>query len=272
MTIGFSPCPNDTFIFDAMVHHRIDTEGLDFQVVMEDVEELNRRAFREELDITKLSFFAFTQLAQPYILLNSGSALGNNCGPLLIAREKNEDWRNNMHNCSIAIPGRNTTAGFLLKFAIPEAENTSEMLFSEIEHSVFEGKTDAGVIIHENRFTYELKGLVKLMDLGEHWESTTGFPIPLGGIVTRRKYPAELQQKIDRVLRRSIEYAFSNPSEVMPFVRANAQEMEESVMKQHIGLYVNEYSIHLGEKGKSAVRYFFQKATNGVLQPDSLFV
>ena len=263
MTIGFSPCPNDTFIFDAMVHHKIDTEGLEFEVVMEDVEELNRRAFRAELDITKLSFFSFTRLSSAYILLNSGSALGNNCGPILIAKEKSEDWRGKMGSCSIAIPGKNTTAYFLLKFAVPLAQHTEEVLFSAIENAVLSGKTAAGVIIHENRFTYEQKGLVKLADLGEFWEQTTGFPIPLGGIVTRRHFPKELQLKIDRVLRRSIEHAFANPAEVMPFVRANAQEMEESVMKQHIELYVNDYSLELGEKGRAAVRYFFEKACGG---------
>lgn len=272
MTIGFSPCPNDTFIFDAMVHQRIDTEGLEFEVVMEDVEQLNRRAMRQELDITKLSFFAFTKLSEPYILLNSGSALGNNCGPLLIAKQKSEDWRLNIGKAKIAIPGRNTTAGFLLEFAIPEIQNVTETLFSEIEQSVLDGQTDAGVIIHENRFTYEQKGMVKLIDLGEHWEKTTGFPIPLGGIVTRRSYPEELQKKIDRVLRRSIEFAFKNPAEVMPFVRVNAQEMEESVMKQHIELYVNDYSIDLGEKGRNAVRYFFEKANSLRSNDTSLFV
>ncbi|MFZ4544647.1 MAG: 1,4-dihydroxy-6-naphthoate synthase [Saprospiraceae bacterium] len=263
MTIGFSPCPNDTFIFDAMVHHKIDTEGLEFDVVLADVEELNNRAFREELDITKLSYHAFTRLYAPYILLNSGSALGNNCGPLLIAKTFNADWKDKIKNTSIAIPGKNTTANFLLHYAFPELSNTIETLFSEIEQSVISGKTEAGVIIHENRFTYQEKGLIKLMDLGEHWEKTTGFPIPLGGIVTRRRFPADLQQKIDRVLRRSIEFAFRNPAAVMPFVSANAQEMEEKVMLQHIALYVNDYSIDLGEKGKNAVRYLFEKALDG---------
>ncbi len=257
MTLGFSPCPNDTFIFDAMIHGKIDCEGLDFQVVMEDVEALNQRAFRSELDITKLSYHAFTHLTKSYALLHSGSALGNNCGPMLIAKNIPDDWEERIDEMKIAIPGKYTTANFLLGFAFPTAKNRIETLFSDIENKVLQGEVEAGVIIHENRFTYQEKGLQKLLDLGEHWETTTGFPIPLGGIVTRREFPAELQQKINRVLRRSVEYAFANTADVMPFVRAHAQEMEETVMLQHINLYVNDYTIDLGEKGLAAVNHLF---------------
>ena len=255
LTLGYSPCPNDTFIFDAMVHGKIDTEGLGFEVVHADVEELNRRAFSAELDITKLSYHAFAHLTADYILLRSGSALGNNCGPLLVAA-RNID-KTEVENLSIAIPGKYTTANFLLSFAFPEAKNRLEMIFSDIEAAVLENKVDLGVIIHENRFTYFERGLHKVMDLGEHWEKTTGLPIPLGGIVARRGFDKELLQKINRVLRRSLEYAFANPDASRDYVCAHAQEMSYEVMQQHIQLYVNKYSLDLGEKGSAAVENMF---------------
>ncbi len=268
LTLGFSPCPNDTFIFDAMLHHKIDTEGLDFEVIMEDVEALNQKAFRYELDITKLSYHAFAYLTEGYILLHSGSALGNNCGPLLITKEVANNWKSTIYNTKIAIPGKYTTANLLLGFAFPEAQNKEEIVFHDIEKAVLDERVEAGVIIHENRFTFEQRGLKKLLDLGEHWEQTTGFPIPLGGIVTRRGFDNNLQQKINRVLRRSLEYAFANPENVMDFVRANAQEMSEAVMKQHIALYVNDFTLDLGEKGKAAVQYLFQHAQKNGLIPE----
>lgn len=268
LSIGFSPCPNDTFIFDAMIHHKIDTEGIDFQVFMEDVEALNQKAFRAELDITKLSYHAYAHLTSPYILLDSGSALGNNCGPLLIAKDIPADWQNRLSDMTIAIPGKYTTANFLLNYAFAEAKNKKELLFSEIELAVKNEIVDAGVIIHENRFTYAQHGLQKMLDLGEYWEQSTGFPIPLGGIVTRRNFDTVLQQKINRVLRRSVEYAFANTEDVMPFVRQHAQEMEEAVMKSHINLYVNNYTVSLGEKGKAAVQHLFERAQNTGTIPD----
>lgn len=269
MTIGFSPCPNDTFIFDAMIHGKIDTEGLVFEAIMEDVEALNQKAFKAELDITKLSYHAYAYLTEKYILLHSGSALGNNCGPLLITKKINENWLQNIENMSIAIPGKYTTANFLLGYAFPQAKNKVEKLFSNIEKSILNEEVEAGVIIHENRFTYAQKGLHKLIDLGEHWEQSTGFPIPLGGIVTRRNFSQELQHKINRVLRRSVEYAFANQSDVMSFVRDYAQEMEDAVMMQHINLYVNDYTIDLGDKGKAAVQHLFQKAMQNGLIPNT---
>jgi len=255
LSLAYSPCPNDTFIFDAMVHGKIDTEGLEFEVVHADVEELNRRAFNKELDITKLSYHAYAHLSEKYILLRSGSALGNNCGPLLVAA-RNID-KTEVENLSIAIPGKFTTANFLLSFAFPNAKNRIETLFSDIETAVLGGKVDLGVIIHENRFTYFERGLHKVMDLGEHWEKTTGLPIPLGGIVARRCFDKELLQKINRVLRRSLEYAFANPDASRDYVCANAQEMSYEVMQQHIQLYVNQYSLDLGEKGIAAVENMF---------------
>ncbi len=256
LTIGFSPCPNDCFIFDALIHHKIDTEGLQFEAVMEDVEALNQKAFRGELDITKLSYHAYAYLTKKYQLLDAGSALGNNCGPILISRSdiKVTD------STKIAIPGKYTTANFLLSLAFPEAKNKIELLFSEIEEAVLTGKVDAGLIIHENRFTYEQKGLKKIIDLGEYWEKLANAPIPLGGIVVNRNLPDELKQKVNRVVRKSVEYAFANTKSSLNFVKENAQEMSEEVMYKHIALYVNNYSVDLGTEGKRAIKLLFDKA------------
>jgi 1,4-dihydroxy-6-naphthoate synthase len=258
LSLGFSPCPNDTFIFDAMLHGKVDTEGLAFEVFMEDVEALNRRAFAGEIAVTKLSYHAFAWLTDRYALLDAGSALGNNCGPLLIARQPMTDA--GIESARIAIPGKMTTANFLLSLAYPNARDKVEVLFSEIEDAVLEGKAGAGLIIHENRFTYQQKGLVKLLDLGEYWETTTGLPIPLGGIVVRRDLPLEIQQKVNRVMRRSVEYAFANPAGVMPFVRQYAQAMDDAVMQAHIELYVTNFTVDLGEQGREAVRQMFRIA------------
>jgi 1,4-dihydroxy-6-naphthoate synthase len=258
LSLGFSPCPNDTFIFDALVHHKIDTEGLDFKVVMSDVEELNRRAFAQDLDVTKLSYHAFAYVTEFYNLLDAGSALGNNCGPLLIARCPMSEEE--IVRSKIAIPGKYTTANFLLGVAYPAAKEKVETLFSQIEGAIVNEQVNAGVIIHENRFTYQEKGLVKLMDLGEYWETTTGLPIPLGGIVVKKSLPLNIQQKVNRVMRRSVQFAFDHPQASLDFVKAHAQEMNEAVMRQHIDLYVNDYTLDLGEKGRAAVACLLEKA------------
>ena len=273
LSLGFSPCPNDTFIFDAMLHGRIDTEGLEFEVFMEDVEALNRRAFAGDIAVTKLSYHAFAYLTDRYALLDSGSALGNRCGPLLIARAPMDD--DAVNAARIAIPGKMTTANFLLSLAYPDARNKQECLFSEIEGAVLAGEADAGLIIHENRFTYQQKGLLKLMDLGDYWETGTGLPIPLGGIVVRRDLNTEVQQKVNRVLRRSVEYAFAHPDEVMPFVRRHAQAMEDAVMQAHIDLYVTDFTVDLGEKGRRAVQEMFRIARERHIIPlnnDKIFI
>jgi 1,4-dihydroxy-6-naphthoate synthase len=258
ITLGFSPCPNDTFIFDAIVHGKIDTEGLSFDYILADVEELNRRASSNDLDVTKLSYFAFSFISDNYQLLNSGSALGNKCGPLLIG--KNDIPLKELKNYSVAIPGKHTTANFLFSITFPEATNKKEMLFSDIENAILQGNVEAGVIIHENRFTYEQKGLVKLIDLGEYWETQTKMPIPLGGIAIKRSLADEVKKKVDRVIRHSVEYAFANPRSAYDFIKSNAQEMNEEVMYKHIELYVNKFSIDLGEEGKNAVNTMFEKA------------
>ena len=265
LTLGFSPCPNDTFIFDALIHHKIDTEGLEFEVIMEDVEALNQRAFNQELDVTKLSYHAFAFLVEKYALLNSGSALGNGVGPLLIAKNKNVE--NIVNQSVIAIPGKYTTANFLFSLAYPEAKNKQEIVFHDIEAAILRGSVDAGVIIHENRFTYQERGFVKILDLGEFWESTTGLPIPLGGIVINRKFPLEIQQKMDRVLQKSVRYAFANPQSSEAFVAQHAQEMDAKVRQQHIDLYVNAFTEDLGETGRAAVNYLFKTALDKKIIP-----
>ena len=265
ITLGFSPCPNDTFIFGALATGKIDTEGIDFQIVMDDVEALNQMAFRHDLTVTKLSYHAFAHLTDAYSLLLAGSALGNNCGPLLVAKRPMTDEE--ITKARIAIPGKMTTANFLLGLAYPAAANKVETLFSEIENSVISGNCDAGLIIHENRFTYQQKGLVKLIDLGEFWESTTGMPIPLGGIVVKREIPSDIQLKINKLIRESVEYAYAHTEEIMPYIRQYAQTMEDKVMQSHIDLYVNQYSIDLGEKGRSAVEKMFTLASEKQLIP-----
>lgn len=258
LSLGFSPCPNDCFIFDALVHKKIDTQGIDFTVIMEDVEALNNRSFKQELDITKLSYHAFLYLTEAYLLLNSGSALGFNCGPLLV--KKAGSIINSMDTAMIAIPGKFTTANFLLSLAFPKANNKQEILFSDIETAVLTHKVDAGLLIHENRFTYRENGLEKILDLGEYWESLIQSPIPLGGIVIKRNIDQQLQQTIDSLIRQSVEFAFLNSESCMPFVREHAQEMREEVMKKHIALYVNEFSVDLGIIGKKAIKMLIDKA------------
>lgn len=254
LSIGFSPCPNDTFIFDALIHSKIDTEGIEFEVHMADVEELNQMAFRGALDITKLSYHAFLHILEDYIMMDSGSALGNNCGPLLI---KNAGAENPNSNDLIAIPGKYTTANFLLNYAYPELQNKKELLFSDIESAIKAKQVSAGLIIHENRFTYAQRGFKKVKDLGEHWEQSTGMPIPLGGIAIKRNHDKALQEKVQRLIRKSLEYAFANPTDSLDFVKQHAQEMDAEVMQKHINLYVNDYSLSLGENGKAAIQKMY---------------
>lgn len=257
LTIGYSPCPNDCFIFDALIHHKIDAEGLEFEVLLEDVETLNKKAQLGELDITKLSYHAYGFVLNNYILLRSGSALGFNCGPLLVKKAKTDI--KNISDCKVAIPGKLTTANLLLSIAYPVLKNKQEFVFSEIEDAVLSGKVDAGLIIHENRFTYKEKGLEKIIDLGEYWDSLIHSPIPLGGIVIKRNTDIKLQQKVNHLIKKSVLYAFENPESSMGYVRANAQAMSLDVMKKHINLYVNDFTIDLGETGINAVNILLEK-------------
>lgn len=265
LTLGFSPCPNDTFIFDALIHHKIDTEGLEFEVVFDDVETLNQKALRAELDITKLSFHAFAYVANQYALSDAGSALGFGVGPLLISKKYNAETlqaalKKENHNLKIGIPGKYTTANFLLGIAYPELQNKQEMVFSEIENALLNDEIDLGLIIHENRFTYQDKGLTKIVDLGDYWEKQTGCAIPLGGIVINRKLERAVQLKINRLIRQSVEYAFAHPKSGIEFIKEHAQAMDESVMYKHIELYVNQYSINLGAEGRKAIDSLFTLA------------
>lgn len=251
LTLGFSPCPNDTFIFDALVNQKIDTEDLAFEAVLEDVETLNRWAASGKLDVTKLSFPALFQNSTMYALLSSGAALGQGVGPLLIASRALD--MADIKNYRIAIPGVNTTANFLLSHAFPQAQQRVPMLFSEIEAAVLQHQVDLGVIIHENRFTYQQKGLVKICDLGDVWEREQGAAIPLGGIAAKRSLPGDVLEKIDTLIRKSLTYSFSHYPELSLYVTGHAQEMEQDVMRRHIELYVNNYTMDLGEQGKAAV-------------------
>lgn len=267
LTLGFSTCPNDTFIFDAAVHHKIDTKGIDFDLILGDVEELNKKAFEGEIDITKLSYHAYFYAVENYVLLNSGSALGNNNGPLLISKKK--IYPDEVNDLKIAVPGKYTTANLLLGIAFPQVKNKIPYLFSDIEDAVSDDEVDAGLIIHENRFTYEAKGLKKIIDLGEFWETKTKMPIPLGGIVINRKHPKDLQLKISNIIKRSIEYAYKNPVSSLEFIKQYAQEMDAEVMKKHIDLYVNDYSLDLGKYGKKAIITLYDEASERKLIPRS---
>jgi 1,4-dihydroxy-6-naphthoate synthase len=251
ITLAISPCPNDTFIFDAIIHKRIDLEGLAFDLQLHDVETLNHMALAGGIDMIKVSFFTYMLLQQNFVLLDSGSAMGFGNGPLLISKE--EYTLDDIPDLRVAVPGRYTTAHMLFRIAAPGVGKKQFMLFSEIENAILTGKVDAGVIIHENRFTYEQKGLRKIIDLGKYWEGLTGTPIPLGGIIARKGLGYDVINKLNRVMFRSVEYAFKHPEVAMPFVREHAQEMDEEVMKKHIRLYVNENTLSLGTGGKVAL-------------------
>jgi len=260
LSLGFSTCPNDTFIFDALVNAKVDTEGLEFDAFLGDVEELNRKAFNSEIDITKLSYHAYAWMADNYILLNSGSALGHNVGPLLVS--KRLIYPDELKDITIAIPGKYTTANLLFSIAWPGAMDKKEYLFSDIEEAVLDGEVDAGLLIHENRFTYKKRGLRKIADMGEYWEEHYHKPIPLGGIAINRNVPEEVALAVDRSLERSIEFAFNNPESSYPYVRQYAVSMEKDVMLSHINLYVNEFTRKLGAKGRDAVYTMYKEAGN----------
>lgn len=272
LTLGFSPCPNDTFIFDALIHHKIDTDGLTFEVTYDDVETLNQKAMKGQLDITKLSFHAFAYAVSQYALLDAGSALGFGVGPLLISHKYDQETlaekiKSDPASIRVGIPGKYTTANFLLGIAYPELQYKQELVFSEIETALLEDQIDLGLIIHENRFTYQDKGLTKIVDLGDYWEKLTGCAIPLGGIVINRNLDREVQLKVNRLIRESVEYAFAHPKSSIGFIREHAQAMDEAVMYKHIELYVNKYSINLGAEGRNAVDTLFKLAQERSIIP-----
>lgn len=263
MSLGFSPCPNDTFIFDALVNKKIDTGGLEFDVALADIQTLNEWSNDGKLDITKLSFPAFFRNKTKYEMLNSGAALGKGVGPLLVAKRM-VNVPDIVHS-NIAIPGEQTTANFLLSFAFPMAKNKTSVLFSEIEDLVLMEKFDLGVIIHENRFTYQQKGLIKICDLGEIWEERQKAPIPLACIAAKNILDAEMRNKVSDLIKKSVEYAFAHYPEITSYTKDHAQAMDENVMRQHIELYVNNYSVDLGNDGIKAIGQL-QKVYNNLLQ------
>ena len=269
LSLGYSPCPNDTFIFYALVHNLIPVEGVSIKEQLADVETLNQRAFKGELDITKISFHAIAHLRDKYTLLRSGGALGKGCGPLLVARQGHSSI--DLSRDRIAIPGDLTTAYLLLRLYDPRVQNIKAMPFHQILDSVQQGIADIGLIIHESRFTYQQFGIQKVLDLGDWWEQHSGYPIPLGGIIMKRSFDKKLSLLIEEKIRESIEYARMHPQEPRAYIRKHAQEMDESVTSQHIDLYVNEFSLDIGPEGEKAVRFLFSEAEKKGLIPSSSF-
>lgn len=266
LSLGFSPCPNDTFIFHALVEGLVDTGELAFQPpVLEDVETLNRWALEGKLDVSKVSFYALGHLLDTYVLLRAGAALGRGCGPLLVAAKPYEPQ--DLPRLRVAIPGNYTTAGMLLRLYAPNIDTIVVMPFDRIMASISQGVVDAGVIIHESRFTYPEKGLRLILDLGAWWEAETGRPIPLGGIVARRSLGEPLLRSIEKAVRASVGIAFKAPDASRPFVLSHAQEMETSVVEEHIALYVNRFSEDLGDEGVAAVEEFLERGAEAGLFP-----
>ena len=253
LTLGFSPCPNDTFIFDALVNKKIDTGDFEFEPILADVETLNQWALEGKLDITKLSFPAFFRSLENYTLLNTGSAIGKGVGPLLITDSQLELSDDDINQASVALPGIHTTANLLFSYAYPDATDKQFMIFSAIEEALLNKETDLGVIIHENRFTYQQKGLFKVKDLGAYWEEKMELPVPLGGIAINQSIKRSVALKVNELIRKSLEFAFANYPLITEYVKSHSQEMSEDVMRQHIDLYVNNFSLDLGDEGKKAI-------------------
>ncbi|MBR4215868.1 MAG: 1,4-dihydroxy-6-naphthoate synthase [Bacteroidales bacterium] len=275
LTLAYSTCPNDTFIFDALANGKIDTEGIDFEISLADIDVLNKNAVSANPpDITKISSNAYgIDIWKDYVILDSGSALGRNNGPLLVAKEAFPLTEINQKR--ILIPGINTTANLLFTTFFPNAKDKTPMLFSEIEKEVINRHYDAGLLIHEGRFTYQSKGLVKLADMGELWEKKFNMPIPLGSIIARRTLSPDIIAKVDRIIRRSVQYSLNNPESPMPYIRDNAREMDDTVMRSHIALYVNNFSVSLGKEGRQAIEFLYQKAfENGLYKelPNGMFL
>jgi 1,4-dihydroxy-6-naphthoate synthase len=269
LTLGYSPCPNDTFIFYALVHGKVDTGDLRFREMLEDVETLNRMAGSSALDITKISFHAFGHLRDTYCLLRSGAALGKGCGPLIVSKKYQQ--MKDLKGRKIAIPGSLTTAFLLLQLLDPSLkESVIVMPFHRIIEAVRKDEVDAGLIIHESRFTYQKAGLRQVLDLGEWWERTTGLPIPLGGIIAKRELGDELIKKIESGIRKSLDYAFAHNAEPKAYIKKHSQEVEDSVIEQHIGLYVNDYSLDIGDDGLRAVEGLFRMSEEkGIIKKSS---
>jgi 1,4-dihydroxy-6-naphthoate synthase len=267
LSLGFSPCPNDTFIFHALVHGLVPCDGVSFTERLEDVETLNGLALSGVLDVSKISYHLLGHILSEYVLLRSGGALGRGCGPLLVAREPLDPRR--LAGKKIALPGRYTTAALLLRLFDPSLADFVYLPFDRIMPAVADGSVAAGVIIHESRFTYASHGLVKLLDLGEWWERETGHPIPLGGIAAKRSLGAETLLALEDAIAGSVERAFAQPADARPYIRAHSQEMSDEVCDAHIGLYVNGFSRALGPEGEAAVRFLLERARAAGIVPAS---
>jgi 1,4-dihydroxy-6-naphthoate synthase len=257
LSLGFSTCPNDTFMFEALVNKRIQVKGYEFELFLADVEELNKKAMKEDLDISKISIASYPYFASSYQILSAGGAIGTGNGPVLVS--KNKIYPDELDDLLVAVPGNHTTAKLLMTIMYPEAKNLKEFLFSDIENAVLSNETDAGVIIHENRFTYQEKGLRKIVDLGEEWEKLSHLPLPLGGIVIKRNLSNTIKTEINKLLAESIRFALDKPLLSLPFIKNYAQNLDEAIIFQHIKLFVNEYSAQMGEEGKEAIRALFNK-------------
>jgi 1,4-dihydroxy-6-naphthoate synthase len=265
INLGYSFCPNDTFIFYALTHGRIPGETVIEQ--LEDVETLNQWALSGKLEMTKISYHAYAHVRERYVALHSGGALGRGVGPLIVAREPLES----LVGKTVAIPGAMTTANLMLTLSQPEGVNTRVMRYDLIMPAIERGEVDAGLIIHESRFTYQQHGLVKLLDLGQWWEGETGLPLPLGAILARRDLGLEKLRELDQAVRSSLEYAYAHPNEPKAYIRQHALEMEDTVMQAHIDLYVNEFSLDVGEEGERAVKELFARAeARGLIPASSL--
>jgi 1,4-dihydroxy-6-naphthoate synthase len=264
LSIGFSPCPNDTFIFDALVNKKIETGEFEFELILEDVQTLNEYAIDNKFDILKISYATLPLILENYIALRSGGALGKGVGPLLVSKVPIPDPA--VRQCMVAVPGQHTTANVLFSLAYPDANHKVFMRYDKIEEFVLSteeetgdpSKYKLGVIIHENRFTYEEKGLTNLADLGDLWEKQTGFPIPLGCIVMKRSIDDGTKYRIQELIKESIRYARSEYPRLSDFITTNTREMEENIMRQHIDLYVNEFSDEVGKDGQAAVEKFIR--------------
>jgi 1,4-dihydroxy-6-naphthoate synthase len=269
LSIGYSPCPNDTYIFYGLAHQKIVLPGISLNTPrLEDVETLNRLAMEKELDITKLSFHALGHVLDEYCVLSAGSALGRGCGPLLVARPGFD--LDTLEHATVAIPGQFTTANMLFRLYSPAVKDLREMRFDTIMQAILQEEVDLGVIIHESRFTYAEQGLICLQDLGQWWEQISGHPIPLGCIAARRSLGKEKLEVIDRGIRESILYADTHPAECIPYMQEYAQEMDREVMQNHIGLYVNEYSRELGREGIAAIESFLERGRAAGILPKSI--
>ena len=269
LSLGYSPCPNDTFIFYGLVHGKVPCPGIKFNQQLEDVETLNQLALKKQLDLTKISYHALGHLRENYVLLRSGGALGRGCGPLVIAAQETSMVK--LRGKKIAIPGQLTTANLLLQLYSAGYENLLMLPFDKIMAAVEQGLVDAGVIIHESRFTYQQYGLKQILDLGQWWEQESGYPIPLGGILAKRDLGRQLIQQIDTALRQSIEYAYAHPQEPQSYIKQHAQELDNDVINNHIELYVNDFSLDLGEEGVQAVNSLLSRAEKrGLIPPCEL--